>query len=235
MNELVVDRVEPRLVLLVPRALRLPCGKALLVVEVGLERGHLRERIHAALERDLRRGDQLVVLGHKLVLLLHVLDDRGRERLFLHLGVYKQQIAVLRFKVLAERRREHRFEPRLLVFLDLRSDLVPERFLAVVKRVARVDRMTDVRQRAHGAHGLFQLFLFQEDRLCFRVALCVFELLGPLRKRLFHRIGIGPFVWHFGKFHMVLLSDITPHVRRMLNREMISHPRPVFNRKTEGY
>ena len=199
---------------LIPCTVRFPCGKTAVVVRVGLERGQLGKCIHPALKRDLRGREQFAVFGGKLVFLLHVLDDLGGEGLFVHLGVHEQQVAVLGFEVLAEGRRKHCFEPFLLVFFDLRTDLVPEFDLAVVEFVARVDRMTDVRQRAHRIEDLFFFLFFKEDGFRLFITRCGFEAFGQIGKRLLDRFGIGSFVRHFRKFHRDLLSVLRRFFRR---------------------
>ena len=137
--ELVVELVEFCLIVLVPLALGLPRGKALFIVSAGLERGELREGVDLALERDLRRGEQLFILLRQVVFLLQFRNDGGGEGLERDLGVDEHQIAVFLLKVRAERAFEHRCRPRLIVFLQLRVEVVPEFFLAVVEFVSRVD------------------------------------------------------------------------------------------------
>ena len=196
-RQLVVDAVKLGLVVLEPPALGLPRRETARVVRIGLEGLELRERIDPTLEGDLRRGDQLAVLGGQLVFLLHVLDDLRREGLPLDLGVAQQQIAVFRLKIRAEGRGEHRVDPGLLVLLHLGADLVPELDLAVVELVAGVDRMAHIGQRRRGVHSFFALFLFQEGRAGLGVARRVFEPLGPVAERLLHDLGIGSAVRHF--------------------------------------
>ncbi len=81
MGELVIYAVELGLMLLVPAAVGLPSLETELVVCVRLKGGELRKRINAALEGDLRGGDELCVFGGELVFALELGDYLGREGL----------------------------------------------------------------------------------------------------------------------------------------------------------
>ena len=75
MGELVIDPVQPGLVVLVPPSLGLPGRQTPGIVRIRLEGGELRQGKYAALKGDLRRGQQLCVLGGELVFFLQVGDD----------------------------------------------------------------------------------------------------------------------------------------------------------------
>mgnify|MGYP000723736711 CR=1 FL=1 len=202
MHELVVELVELCLIVLVPLALGLPCGKALFIVCAGLERGELGERVDLALKGDLRRGEQLFILLRQLVLLLHLGDDLGGEGLECEFCVDEHQIAELLGKFRAERAFEHCRRPRLIVFLQLGEEAVPELFLRIVEGVARVDRVADARKRRGGGDVLGLLLLGEEHLAGLLVALCGLELLGERSEMLLGALGIGTGVGHFRKFHV---------------------------------
>ena len=202
LHELIVELVELCLIVLVPLALGLPCGKTLFIVRAGLERGELGERVDLALKGDLRRGKQLFILLRQLILLLHLGDDLGGEGLEREFCVDEHQIAELLGKFRAERAFEHRLRPRLVVLLQLGEEAVPELFLRVVKGVARVDRVADARKRRGGGDVLGLLLLGEEHLAGLLVALCGLELLGERSEMLLGALGIGTGVGHFRKFHV---------------------------------
>ena len=202
LHELVVELVELCLVVLVPLTLGLPCGKALFIVRAGLERGELGERVDLALKGDLRRGEQLFILLRQLVLLLHLGNDLGGEGLARDLGIDEHQIAEFCGKFPAERAFEHCRRPRLIVFLQLGEEAVPELFLRIVEAVARVDRVADARKRRGGGDVLGLLLLGKEHLARLLVALCGLELLGERSEMLLGALGIGTGVGHFRKFHV---------------------------------
>ena len=143
--------------------LGLPGGQAAGIVGVVLERGQLTQRVDAALKRDLRRCDQLAVLGGQLVFLCHLVENIGRERLVRNLGVDEHQVAVLGGEVSAERRIEHRAAPGVLALLQLGSGLVPEVHLLIVEFVAGVNRIAHAGQLGERVHMLVELFLLQKN------------------------------------------------------------------------
>ena len=103
MHELVIDRIELLLIVLVPFAVGFPCREAAGVVGVGHEGSELGERVNPALEGDLRGGEELGIFGRERVLLLHLGDNIGGEGLERDLGVYEHEAAELLLELLPER------------------------------------------------------------------------------------------------------------------------------------
>ena len=200
MHKLIVDPVKLALVLLIPSALRLPRSKAALVVGVGFERRELGERIYAALKRDLRRGDELIVFGRKIVFLLQLRNDLRRERLERDLGIEEHQRAVFPFKFRAVRRGKHRLRPLLQILLQLRREPVPEAVLPVIKRVTRIDRVAHLSECRKRLNVLEERFLFQKHSLRRFIALRGAQLFGQRADGLLQRLAVGALVGHFTKF-----------------------------------
>ena len=186
--------------LLIPSALGLPRGEALRVVRAGLERRELRERVYAALIRDLCRGDELIVFGRKIVFLLQLRDDLRRERFESDLGVEEHQRAVFLFKVRAVRRGEHRLRPLLRILLQFRGKLVPEAVLLVIKLVARVDRVAHLRERCKRLDVFGERFLFKKHGLRRIIAPRGAQLFRQSAHGGFQRLAVGTLVGHFAKF-----------------------------------
>ena len=199
-DKLIVNAVKLALVLLIPSALGLPRGETLRVVRAGLERRELRERVYAALKRDLCRGDELIVFGRKIVFLLQLRDDLRRERFESDLGVEEHQRAVFLFKVRAVQRGEHRLRPLLRILLQLRRELVPEAVLLVIKLVARVDRVAHLRERCKRLDVFGERFLFKEHGLRRFIAPRGAQLFRQSAHGGFQRLAVGTLVGHFAKF-----------------------------------
>ena len=199
-RQLVINAVQLALVRFVPRTLRLPRGETAAVVRVGLERRELRERIHAALKRDLRRGDELIVVRGEIVFLLQLGDDRRGERFECDLGVEEHQRAVFLFKLCAVRRGEHRLGPLLRILLQLRGELVPETGLLVIERIPRVDRVAHFGKRGKRLDVLEKRFLFQKHASRLVVALRVGQPGGQRGDGFLQRLAVGTLIRHFAKF-----------------------------------
>ena len=149
MHKLVVDLVQTLLVLLVEARFGLPRGKTARIVRVDLERRHLRNGVFVSLEGDLRRGDELCILGRQRVFALQLRNDLRREAFHLDLGVFEHQRAVFLLKIRAEGGGKHRHRPLLRVLADLRLRLVGVGDLAVVEFVGGVDVVADVGDGEH--------------------------------------------------------------------------------------
>ena len=199
-DKLIVNAVKLALVLLIPSALGLPRGETLRVVRAGLERRELRERVYAALKRDLCRGDELIVFSRKIVFLLQLRDDLRRERFESDLGVEEHQRAVFLFKVRAVRRDKHRLRPLLRILLQFRGELVPEAVLLVIKLVARVDRVAHLRERCKRLDVFGERFLFKEHGLRRFIAPRGAQLFRQSAHGGFQRLAVGTLVGHFAKF-----------------------------------
>ena len=196
MHHLIVDVVKLRLMLLVPRALGLPRRQPPRVVRIVLERRQLRDRIHAALKRDLRACDQLAVCLREVVFLLTLGDDLRRERLARDLRVYEHQITVFRRKFLPERAFQHRALPGILIRIQLRRGRVPECLLRVVEFIARVDRVPHAGQRRLRLHVNIRRLMRKERLAGLSI---VPRRLQPLSQRMqlvLYRRQIGAFIFH---------------------------------------
>ena len=202
-DELVVEAVKLGPVLFVPCALGLPGGQTAGIVGVVLEGGQLAQRVDAALKRDLRRRDQLAVLGGQLVFLCHLVEDVGRERLVRNLGVDEHQVAVLGGEVSAKRRIEHRAVPGVLALLQLGSGLVPEVHLLIVEFVAGVNRIAHAGQLGKRVHMLVELFLLQKNGVGLGVGGSRLEAGQQVSKLLLDGVQVGACIGHFRKFHSV--------------------------------
>ena len=203
MDELVVEAVKLGPVLFVPCALGLPGGQTAGIVGVVLEGGQLAQRVDAALKRDLRRRDQLAVLGGQLVFLCHLVENIGRERLVRELGVDEHQVAVLGGEVSAERRIEHRAAPGVLALLQLGSGFVPEVHLLIVEFVAGVNRIAHAGQLGERVHMLVELFLLQKNGVGLGVGGSRLEAGQQVSKLLLDGVQVGACIGHFRKFHSV--------------------------------
>ena len=209
MGQLVINIIQLFLVVLIPLALGFPGGQAAGIVGVVLERGQLAQRVDAALKRDLRRRDQLAVLGGQLIFLCHLVEDVGRERLVRDFGVDEHQVAVLGGEVSAERRIEHRAAPGVLALLQLRRRLVPEIHLLVVEGVAGVDRVAHTRKLGLRVHMLVELLLLKEYRARLGVAFGGLEPRAEVSELLLYRVQIGALIGHLGKLHgCISFTDI---------------------------
>ena len=164
--------------LLVPGSLGLPCGEAHGVIGIGLEGRELRERVGSTLEGDLRRGDELAVLGGELAFGLQLGNDLRREGTRLDLGVQEHEIAVLRLEVGAEGAREHGELPGLLGLRKQGKALVPPLLLAAVELVARIDGVADVAEVDKGVDVPLERLLLEEDALGLLVASRSLQALG---------------------------------------------------------
>ena len=195
MDKLVVQSVKRLLVVLVPPALGLPGSQTAGVVRIGFERSQLGEGVGLALKGDLRRGQQLFILLRQLVLLLQLGDDLGGKGLQRDLGVEEHQVSVFLFKVRAEGRSKHRRRPLLAILLQLRAKAVPEFFLPVVERVARIDAVADMGEVRGGVQVLFSLLLPEEHGFCLLIGFSGLQLFGQRAELLFGflcvRTGIG--------------------------------------------
>ena len=198
-HEPVIDLVHFRLVFLIPAALGLPGGQALGVVGARLEGGELRKRVGAALEGNLRAGQQLFIFLREVIFLLHVRHNHRGEGLAGDLRVQKRQRAVFLLEFGAEGRGEQRFGEGVVVFLELRACAVPEFLFAVVKPVARVDAVADARQRGLRAHMLFELLTAQKRRAGLFIGGSSAKLLRPFFVLRLHRVQIRALVGHFRK------------------------------------
>ena len=205
MDQLVVQLIQLRRVLHGPLVVGLPRRQAAGVVGVALQRRQLGQGVGLALKGDLGGGQQLLVLLHQIVLLLHLRDDLRREALAGDLGVQEHQVAVLRGKVLAERGIQHGSLPRLLILLQLRAEGVPELLLSVVEGVAGVDGVADGGQRGLGLHGAGHLLLLQEGLPGLLIGGGVLQPLRQGRQLLLQGLRIRTHIGHFGKLHVRFL------------------------------
>ena len=208
LHELVIDLVQLRLVRLVPAALGLPRGQTPRIVRVVLERGQLRNGVSIALKLDLRAGDQLLIVLHKLVFLLQLLDNGGRERLAGDLGVEEHQLAVFRREFLAERAFQHGRRPRVVIGAKLGPGFVPELLFGVIELVAGVDRVADARERGERIDVHRQLLLGEERLARGGIVRCGLQPVGQRLQLLLQLVQIGPCIRHFRKFHGNLPSLI---------------------------
>ena len=225
MGELVVDAVQVILVVLVPLALRLPGRQAAGVVRVRLEGGELGQGVGFALEGDLGGSQQLLILGGQVVLLLELGDDLRGEGLELDLRIDKQQIAVLRLKILAEGGGQHGRGPRLHVLLELGESAVPEGLLPVVELVPGVDGVAHAGQGGLGVDVLQLLLLLQEHGLGLLVAGGALQPLHQAGQGLLHPLQVGALIGHLGKLHddsSLMYLERTFHVKRFKRRAL--HP-----------
>ncbi len=204
-DQLIVEIVQLRLVVLVPPALGLPGGQAAPVVAVGLEGGQLGQGVDLALKGDLSGGQQLLVLLGQLVLLLHLRDDLRGEGLELDLGVDEHQLAVLGGEVGTVGAFHHSHGPGLGVLLHLRDEGVPELLLIVVELVAGVDGVADAGQGRHGLDVPGVLFLLQEDGLGLSVVGSILQPRRQLPQPGLDGLGVGAGILHFRKLHTALL------------------------------
>ena len=203
-DELVVDAVKLRLMLLIPLALRLPCRQTARIVGVVLEGGQLAQRVDAALKGNLGAGDQLAVLGGQFVFLCHFGQNFGRERLVGDFGVDEHQIAVLGGKVLAEGAGKHRLAPCVFALLQLGQRLVPEVHLLVIELVAGVDGVAHAGKVCQGVDVLAQSLLLQKNFAGGGVVRGSLQLCQQVGKLLLDGGKVGALIGHFGKFHGVL-------------------------------
>ena len=70
---------------------------------------------------------------------------------------------------------------------------------------APINGMTDACQSILGLKMLPFFLVFEEDCLCLVISLRVLQALGKIDDRFFDRVHIGTGVFHFRKFHYVLL------------------------------
>ena len=186
---------------LVPAALRLPRSQPPRVVGIVLERGQLRDGVRAAFKRDLRAGDQLLIVLHELVFLLELLDDGRGEGLAGDLGVEKHQIAVFRRKFLAERAFQHCRRPCVVISAKLGARFVPEFLFGVIELVPGVDGVADARERGEGIDVHRQLLLGEEHFARGVIIRRSFQPVGKRLQLLLELVQIGPCIRHFRKFH----------------------------------
>ena len=169
--QLVIDFIQLVLVFLVPLSFGFPGGQALCVIRAGFERSQLGQGIHAALKGNLSGSDQLLVFVAQVIFLLQLGNDLRGEGLQFNLRVDEHQAAVLRFKILAEGRSQHRRGPGLVILLQFRPGLVPEINLPVIERIPGINGMADVGQVDQRVHMAHFLLLLQENFLCFLIVL----------------------------------------------------------------
>ena len=205
-HQLVIDAVELRLVFLVPGALRFPRGQTHGVIEIGLLRLQLADRVHAALKRDLRRGDQLVIRFHELVFLLQQRDDLGRERLRADLGVREDDLAELRLEIGTERALQQRLGPKLGILLQLGHGAVPELHLFIIELVARIDGISDAHQRHERIHIAAALVHLQKGSARGGVVLRRLQTLSERGHLFFQRRNVRPLIRHLRKLQVWILQ-----------------------------
>ena len=201
MDHFVVNVVKLRLMLLIPSTFCFPSSEAARVVGVVFERRELRDRVHAALKRDLRAGDQLAVRLREVVFLLALRDDLRREGFARDLSVHEHQIAELRLEVLAERAFQQRAFPGILILFQLRRGSIPERLFRVVKFVARVDRVPHACQRRLRFHADRRCVVLQKDLTGLRIVLRSLQLLRQPAQLFLYRTQIRALIFHLRKFH----------------------------------
>ena len=196
MDHLVVDTVEVSLVLLIPGALGLPCGKTALVVGIVLKGRQLRERVGTTLEGDLRRSNELAVLRHESVLLLQLSDDSLGERALLNLGIDEHEVAVFGGEASAEGAREQGLGPTVFRGLQLRHGLVPKVALCLVELVARIDGVTDVRELVERHDLTIQLVVLKECLARLRIIAGIAETLSQAGYALLRGFDVRSLIRH---------------------------------------
>ena len=209
LHELVVYPVEPVAVLHIPLALGSPRGGAARIVRVLLEGRELRDRVDPALKGDLRRGEELGILGGERVLALELRYYLAGKGLLRHLCVHEHHGAVFLREFLSERRCEQRLYPPLRALLKQRRGLVGESDLGVVKLVGGVDVVADMREREHRLHrGVESLDLAENG-----VSLVKGGGGGKsLRRRVYpcpDALYVGALVFKSGKLHLQQLLNST--------------------------
>ena len=221
MHELVVYRVKLSAVLLIPPTLRLPCGKAALVVRAGLERRELRQSVSSAFKRYLRGREELFVLLNEFVLALKLGDYLGRECLEAYLGIHEHEIAVFSREIFAERCCKHSPGPLLHILLKLGHCSVPEILFLIVELIPRIHGMTYGNEVYKGVDMFFELLLLEEYLFGIRVAFRRSKALGEAVEAFLSFIDIGSGIGHFAKFHIGPPFD----------RPNMSHPRKAHRER----
>ena len=163
MDQFVVVGVQSLLIVFIPLPFRFPGSQTARVVRVVLERGHLGQRVRAALEGDLRGSQQLLVGIGFVVLCLQQGDDLRLEGLESHVAIDEHQLAVFFGKLRTERAGQHGSHPGLIVFLKFGTQIVPPGLLFVIEFVAGVDGMADGDQGTQRIDVAAQFFVLQKD------------------------------------------------------------------------
>ena len=207
-GQFVINAVQVALVVLVPAPHRLPGGQAAGIVRIGGKGGHLGDGILPILKGNFGGGNELLVLLRQIVLLLKLGHNLRGEGLQGDLGVEEHQVAVLRFKVLAEGGLQHGQLPRLLVLLQLGNRGVPEVHLAIVELVPGVDGVADTGQGAQGFHMAVGLLLLQKYSLGLVIALRLLQTSGELSQLPLKHLQFRALIGHLRKSHGASSFDI---------------------------
>ena len=207
-GQFVINAVQVALVVLVPAPHCLPGGQAAGIVRIGGKGGHLGDGILPILKGNFGGGDELLVLLRQIVLLLKLGHNLRGESLQGDLGVEEHQVAVLRFKVLAEGGLQHGQLPRLLVLLQLGNRGVPKVHLAIVELVPGVDGVADTGQGAQGFHMAVGLLLLQKHSLGLVIALRLLQTSGELSQLPLKRLQFRALIGHLRKSHGASSFDI---------------------------